>query len=239
MNPPPEKLFDDPQNQLAGGLAPMEIMGALTVRLIHDLTNQLTILAGNAQVLEMVRNNPERLGKVIERIKGSATTAGELLDRFARFRQDLRFRTAPHSTTECLRELDALNPLRGAWTAEVRGELAGRVALESRWVAFAVWQTALQTHAPAGRVVISEGGFPADWAAPGHVPSRIKERQLLRCELSWSLPERWLDEPEAAKPSELALAVVYELIKIVDGWVHYGFEPADRHRFNLFVPLVH
>ena len=44
----------------------METMGILTVRLIHDLSNQLTILAGNAQVLELVRNNPERLSKVID-----------------------------------------------------------------------------------------------------------------------------------------------------------------------------
>ena len=238
MNPLPEKPFADRQSQFAGGLSPMEIMGALTVRLIHDLTNQLTILAGNAQVLEMVRTNPERLGKVIERIKSSSTVAGELLDQFARFRQDLGFRTTPHSSTECLRELDALNPLRGAWKAELRGELHGRVALEPRWVAFTVWQAALQTQSPAGQVTVSEGGFPLDWAAPGHVPSRIKERQLLRCELSWSKPAAWLEELEAAKPTELGRAVVYELVKIVDGWVHYQFLPNDQHRFNLFLPLV-
>ncbi|HAV63419.1 MAG TPA: hypothetical protein DCY13_13765 [Verrucomicrobiales bacterium] len=227
----------DRDKKQAAGLEPMEMMGALTVRLIHDLTNQLTVLAGNAQVLEMVRNNPERLAKVVDRIRNSSAAAGELLDRFSQYRQQLVYRTKPHPLEQCLRELEALNPSPGQWRVSTIGDLGALIALEPRWVAFAVWQTVLQSGVGAGEVRVSRGGFPADWSAAGHVPARLKQRQLLRCELAWSSPGPWLDEHEAAKPMNLHLAVVYELTKIVDGWVHYQFLPGDQHRFNLFLPL--
>lgn len=225
----------DEEKKHAAGLGPMEMMGALGVRLIHDLTNQLTVLAGNAQVLEMVRNNPERLSTVIERIKTSTTHAGELLDRFSQFRQQLVYRTPPHSVEACLGSLDALNPAPGRWQVQVQGPLDARVALEPRWIAFAVWQVAVLSGANQGTVNISVGGFPAEWTGAGHVPSRIKTRTLLRCELCWQGPGPWLDEKEAVKPMNLQLALVYELVKIVDGWLHYAFLPGDEHRFNLFI----
>ncbi len=238
MNPPAGQALEGEAAKQALGLSPMETMGALTVRLIHDLSNQLTVLAGNAQVLEMVRDNPERLTKVIERIKTSTTHAGELLDRFARFRQELRFRVAPQSTMACLRSVEALNPLGGQWLVAARGELTGQVALESRWIAFAIWQIALLGGAPNGQVTISEGGFPADWPSPAYVPARLREKRLLRLELAWTGPGPWLDEKEAVKPMNLPLATAYEVFKIIDGWAHYQFLPAGQHRFNAFLPVA-
>lgn len=214
----------------------MEMMGALTVRLIHDLSNHLTILAGNAQVLELVRDNPERMAKVIERIKNSTTNAGELLDRFARLRQELRLRSDPRALTECAGEIAALNPLPGGWSVATGGELSGRVSLEPRWIAFAVWQVAGLCGAEQGRVELSEGNFPPDWTAPAHVPARLRERRLFRSELTWNGPGPWLQDQEAAKPMDLHLATAYEIFKLVDGWAHYQFLPSGQHRFNFFFP---
>jgi hypothetical protein len=237
MTPLSSNPFEGEPRKPAPGLSPMETMGVLTVRLIHDLSNQLTILAGNAQVLELVRNNPERLSKVIDRIKTSSTNAGELIDRFARFRQEMRFRTTPHPLAECVRSLDTLNPLGGGWTTDVRGELTEQVSLEPRWVAFSIWQIALLCGSPRGHVTLTQGDFPADWPSPAYVPTRLKEKQLLRCELGWQGPGPWLEEKEAAKPTDLSLAAAYEIFKIVDGWSHYQFLPGEEHRFNLFIPL--
>jgi hypothetical protein len=238
MNTPAGNPFEGKPRKHAAGLQPIEMMGVLMVRLIHDLSNQLTILAGNAQVLEMVRNHPERLGKVIERIKNSSANAGTLIDRFARFRQEMGLRARPHSLTECRRDLDTLNPQTGGWLVDARGDLAGEVALESRWVAFAVWQVAILCGAPRGQVTLSAGGFPADWPAPAYVPSRLREKKLFRCELAWSGPGPWMDDKEAAKPNDLALATAYEILKIVDGWAHYQFSADATHRYNLFFPLI-
>lgn len=238
MNPPGQNPFEGDPRKPAPGLSPMETMGILTVRLIHDLSNQLTILAGNAQVLELVRNNPERLSKVIDRIKTSSTNAGELIDRFARFRQEMRFRTKPHPLTECRQSLETLNPFADNWPVAVRGELTERISLEPRWVAFSVWQIALLCGSPNGCVTLSEGDFPADWPAPAYVPTRLKEKRLLRCELSWQGPGPWLEEKEAAKPTDLGLAAAHEVFKIVDGWSHYQFLPGAEHRVNLFFPLT-
>lgn len=223
----------------ASGLHSMEIMGSLTVRLIHDLTNHLTILAGNAQVLEMVKNNPERLQKVLDRIRTSSAAAGELLDRFAKFRHQLNFKSAPCSPEDCLRDIDTLNPLSPGWVVMPEGQLTGRLEMESRWLAFCIWQAALMTRAPKGSVHLSQGPFPADWKAPGHVPLTIRQEHLLRCELRWRSPDLWLDEKQAAKPADLNLATVYELVKLVDGWVHYQPLPGGTdHRFNVFVPQL-
>ena len=54
----------DNTSRRAAGMQPLEIMGALTVRLIHDLTNHLTVLAGNAQVMEMVQK--QSINEVID-----------------------------------------------------------------------------------------------------------------------------------------------------------------------------
>ncbi|GEM_PF-2101215 len=228
----------DNKSKRAAGMQSMEIMGALTIRLIHDLTNHLTILAGNAQVLEMVQNNPERLKKVVERIRNSSEAAGALIDRFAKFRHQLNFKSAPTTIDDCLRDLDTLNPLSSGWTVHTSGELSGRIEMESRWLAFAIWETAILSNSPKGKVQLSQGGFPEDWNAPGHVPMQMRKERLFRCELVWRSPELWLDEKEAAKPMELNLATVYELVKMVSGWVHYQFLPAGEHRFNMFIPLL-
>ncbi len=230
--------MNDNQSKRAAGMQSMEIMGALTVRLIHDLTNHLTILSGNAQVLEMVQNNPERLKKVIDRIRNSSEAAGALIDRFAKFRHQLNFKSGPTTIDDCLRDLDTLNPLAGGWTVHPRGEMNGRIEMESRWLAFAVWETAILSRSPQGKVQLSQGVFPEDWNAPGHVPLQVRQARHFRCELVWRSPEPWLDEKEAAKPMELNLATVHELIKLVNGWVHYHFLPAGEHHFNLFVPLA-
>jgi len=238
MTPPTQQPLAGAPSSPAPGLSPLEMMGALTVRLIHDLSNHLTILGGNAQVLGLIRDDPERLAKVIDRIKSATTNAGELLDRFARLRQELRVRSDPHPVTECAREIAALNPFADGWTVEPSGEPAGRVSLEPRWVAFAVWQVARLGGVAQGRVALTEGSFPADWPTPGHVPSRLREKRLFRCELAWAGPGPWLDEQEAAKPMDLQLATAYEIFKIIDGWAHYQFLPGDQHRFNLFFPLT-
>jgi hypothetical protein len=237
MTNSPDRPLDNQTVKHAPGLSPMEMMGVLMVRMIHDLSNQLTILAGNAQVLDMVRNNPERLAKVIDRIKTSSTNVGNLIERFARFRQDYRYRAAPHALKECVREVEALNPFSPGWTVELAGELNGQIALEPRWVAYAVWQVALLGGGGAGSLRVSAGGFPADWDAPAYVPSRLREQKVLQCELRWQGPGPWLEEKEAAKPSDLNLATAYEILKIIDGWAHYKFVPDEQHRFNLFFPL--
>lgn len=216
----------------------MEIMGALTVRMIHDLTNHLTILTGNAQVLEMVQNNPERMKKVISRIQTSAEAAGELLDRFSKFRHQLNFKSTPASLDDCLRDLDTLNPMSGNWIVDAANDLSGRIEMESRWLAFAIWESAILSRCTHGKVTLSCGGFPEDWNAPGHVPMQMRQERLLRCELVWRTSDAWLDEKEAVKPTDLNLATVHELIKLVNGWVHYRFLPAGEHRLNIFVPVV-
>ncbi|MBI1177408.1 hypothetical protein GC207_08205 [bacterium] len=237
MNTIEKPALADPPATHAPGLSTMEMMGVLMVRLIHDLSNQLTILAGNAQVLDMVRNNPERLPKVIDRIKTSSTNAGTLIDRFARLRQDIRFRTSPQPLAKCLEEVCAVNPVPNRWTIHSSDELVGSVALEPRWIAFCVWQIALLSRAARGQIVASEGGFPEDWESPAYAPTRLREGQLLRLEFQWQGPGPWLDEKEMAKPTDLSLAMAYEIFKIVDGWAHYQFQADDEHRFNLFFPL--
>lgn len=228
----------DNESKRANGMQPMEIMGALTVRLIHDLTNQLTILTGNAQVLEMVQNDPERLKKVIERIRHSSEAAGELIDRFAKFRQQLDFKSSHSSAKDCVRELNRLNPMPGTWGVDAPDDLPGQIELESRFLAFAVWESATLSRCAHGTVTLSAGPFPNDWNAPGHVPMQMREWSMLRCELVWKSSEPWLSEKEAIKPSDLNLATVYELAKMVNGWTHYRFLPEGGHRFNLFIPLA-
>lgn len=237
MNFSSDRPLDTETVKHAPGLSPMEMMGVLMVRMIHDLSNQLTILAGNAQVLDLVRGDPERLAKVIDRLKTSSTNVGKLIEQFARFRQDYRYRAVPHALTECLQELEALNPFSSRWKVATVGEMSGQIALEPRWVAFAVWQVALLGGADTGSIQISAGKFPADWDAPAYVPSRLRQHELLQCELRWSGPGPWLEEKEAAKPSDLNLATAYEILKIIDGWAHYKFVPDEQHRFNLFFPL--
>lgn len=237
MNTIEKPALADPPATHAPGLSTMEMMGVLMVRLIHDLSNQLTILAGNAQVLDMVRNNPERLPKVIDRIRTSSTNAGTLIDRFARLRQDIRFRTNPQPLEICLEEVRATNPTHGRWTIETPEEFVGSIALEPRWLAFCVWQIALLSRAMDGHLVVSEGDFPEDWESPAYAPTRLREASLLRFEFRWQGPGPWLDEKETAKPTDLNLAMAYEVFKIVDGWPHYQFSPNDEHHFNLFLPL--
>lgn len=218
------------------GLEPMEVLGSLMSRMLHDLSNQLTILGGNAQLLELVANNPAKLVQVTDRIKKSADAAGKLLDDYARFRQSFTFPLDRTPVTELVDGLRQANPLPDDWVVLPTGDGEREVRMEARWLAYLVWQSALLGGGRSGEVVVSAGPFPADWRHAGHVPGDLKTRELLRVVLSWESETPWMSAEEATKPVELFAASVYEIAKLFSGWLHYQHSPDLQNRFTLFFP---
>src|ERR1043165_1157495 len=68
-----------PTENPAPPLSALEISGAICARVVHDLSNLVSGIIGNAEYAENSGANPENLKKAIHAISLSANSAGKLL----------------------------------------------------------------------------------------------------------------------------------------------------------------
>ena len=218
-------------------LSPLESLGVLMSRLLHDLTNPLAVLAGNAQIAGLAPADPELQAKALNSIQQASDVAGELLDRYADFRRSFSQRTAEIPVGAVIDHLVQSNPHPAHWPVTIAGDFRGWVAVEPRWVAFAIWALANESGAGAGTVecaresrsLIRPGSTPA-WSPPRSAGLRIKVR--------WQSDQPLFSCPETNRPDSLELTVIWELVRWMEGVIDYRFVSPAAHCCDLGIPLI-
>jgi hypothetical protein len=127
-------------------------MGALCSLLVHELANQMCIIAGNATFAQLAMQDRERLATAVDAIAKASERASQVLERCG----DLRHQLAsdlPHGDVQEVRAWleSALRRLDG-WSWDAEGVRSGALSIPSIWVGFVIQQSMQEILATRGKI---------------------------------------------------------------------------------------
>src|SRR5579871_3131649 len=198
-------------------LSALEITGAISAKIIHDLSNLVSGIVGNAEFALDPNADPAHLQKAIQAISLSANNAGKLLGQCIPLQKMVSNAAFPYETTElaaCIAECAGLAP---GWHAPVSAALRGEVRVQPRWLTAAVWQIARETEVLGGEVEFACGPavFPVVWR--GSQANTSNPVDLFQITLRYRADYPLFENDIAVNPERYGLLAAYELIRRMKG----------------------
>lgn len=219
-------------------IAPLEMMGAIAARLLHDLANHLSVISGNAQFAQMVAGNPEKIAKAVASIVKASEVAGQLVGKCGEFKHLVAGatpRTMGADVESALRE--RLRSHRG-WTLEIPREIRGPVLLELAWIVQAVTGFIAQAGSGEGTITLREVAFEEIPHRPGRRLRCVPPTRLLEVCLEYAAESvESIDQIKSAFDN-LPLLASYEMILMAGGWVEIVSSGKKEHQTWLYFPVA-
>ncbi|HVR35054.1 MAG TPA: hypothetical protein VMS21_04310, partial [Methylomirabilota bacterium] len=178
------------------GLNPLERCGALMSRLLHELTNRITVIAGNAQLVEVCADDPARQSEALQTLIQEADHTGALLDQFAALRREIGTDLPAIPLEQIQRALGAALP--AGWRLEPWDTPAGGLRFPLSWVSFCARAIATGSGAVEGTLRLSVIPLPAGPQWFGMAPPHVASPRLFSMEFSYSGGRDLL--PQGRKP---------------------------------------
>ena len=219
-------------------LSSLEISGAVSARVIHELSNLLSGIVGNAEYAGVMTGDPAGLQKAIQAISISANSAGRLLGQCLPLQRSISYETFPYDAGEQAFRIAESAGLSPGWRAAVPDGLAGQIKVHPRWLAASVWQIARDTQAHSGEVDFAVGpvAFPVLWNAPKNAPGQ--PIRLFRIILKYKAEQPLVSEEHPVTPERAGLLAAQELIRRFKGQIQYLPKPPSRQEINVMIPLI-
>jgi hypothetical protein len=236
-NPDPPTLVSEPEFPIMP-LSALEISGAVSARVIHELSNLLSGIVGNAEYAGVTANDPAGLRKAIQAISVSANSAGRLLGQCLPLQRAISGETFPYDVSEQAYRIAEAAGLAPGWRAKVPEDLAGQVKVHPRWLAASVWQLARETQVARGEVDFAAGPgvFPVVWN--GAKPNPGVPLRVFRITLQYRAEEPLVSGNAALTPERPGLLAALELIQRFRGQIHYQPKPPGRQEICVLIPLL-
>jgi len=227
------------------GLSDLEKSGVLMTRMLHELNNHLSILAGHLQIIQLGKRDPDSLAKSWQELKTASDTIGDIVERYVGFRRRVHneagFCSLEDLITAVQEGAGEIVPPDGKsgwnWKVNAPHERAGRLQVEPRWVRFAVWETALLSQAHEGQITIFAPGSAMDTRGLKPAFTAAPQTEYLRLLVSWASEKPAYTEEELFRPPVMSLAVVIGIVRWAQGLVSYTFLPPNQSRFWISLPI--
>ncbi len=219
-------------------LSALEISGAVSARIIHELSNLLSGIVGNAEYARVTTANPAGLQKAIQAISVSANTAGRLLGQCLPLQRSITCEAFPYEVSEQAYRIAEAAGLAPGWRAKVPPDLAGQVKVHPRWLAASIWQMARETQAPQGEIDFAAGPgvFPVMWNGPK--PNPRMPLKVFRITLRYRAAEPLVSDESLLSPEQAGLLAAQELIRSFRGQIHFQPKPPGRQEICVLIPLL-
>lgn len=228
----------------------LEMSGVLISRMIHELTNQLTVIAGNLQLAEIAPDDPELQARALKSMRAASDALGESVERYASFRRTLRNEADEFFVDDLIaalgqcvssRSLDVSAGLPDSidmskWEVITPESIPGRIQAELRWVLFAVQQTVALSRSPQGRIQVHPPGATFDPRGLRQITSATSHQHMLHLSVCWPSLNPTLKDQDLIKPPTLQLAVIIGLARWINGQVGYGYVDGEN-RFWFSLPI--
>lgn len=226
--------------------------GVLVSRMVHELTNHLTVISGNLQVVEMVPDDPELAARALGSVRQASVAMGEVVERYAGFRRHLRNDSHGCDVSDFVKMVTQGAPPEPfeepgrqgagwdwwkAWQVMAPLDVRGWLPIEARWINYAIWRVAALSGAPCGQIRFFPPGSNPDLRGLSTLVSSNRFGEFLHIAVCWSGEKPTLDPHELHKPSSLALAVVIGLVRWVEGQVGVVALPSNETRFWISLPM--
>ena len=150
-------------------LSGLEISGAICARVVHDLSNLMSGIVGNAEYARNPEIDPDAVRKAVQAISVSANAAGKLLGQCLPLQQLVATEAFPFDVSELVLIIAEASGLAPGWRVLEPPPLAGQVRVQPRWLSAAIWQIARETGTSHGEVEFARGRavFPVVWRGGG------------------------------------------------------------------------
>jgi hypothetical protein len=219
-------------------LSPLEISGALCARVVHDLSNLLSGIIGNAEYAQRPDADPASLQKALQAISLSANSAGKLLGQCLPLQQFIVRSAFPYDTVEQAAAIAESAGLAPGWRVTVAPKLTGQVAVQPRWLTAAVWQIARESETSHGEIHFACGPavFPVVWS--GSSSNFNQPAQLFQITLSYRGDQPLFTPTSQIGSDRFGLLAAYELIRRFKGQIHCRPKPPGRQEISILLPLI-
>jgi hypothetical protein len=235
-----------PANPFApSGLSDLEKSGVLMTRMLHELNNQLSVVAGHLQIIQLSKRDPESLAQSWREIRTASDTIGGIVERYVGFRRQIHNGAGVCSLNDVIGAVvegaSEVFPADGAvpwkWKLSVSAEYPGQLHLEPRWIKYAVWQTVLLSQSQEGQIVIFPPG--SDFDARGLKPASplTGQTDYLHLLVSWPAEKPAYTDQDLFCPQVMAMALVVGIVRWAHGLANYAFVPPNQSRFWISLPI--
>jgi hypothetical protein len=230
--------MSDPHQSL-NPLTSLEISGAISARVIHDLSNLVSGIMGNAEYAQSPDLDPASLQKAIQAIGLSANAAGRLLGQCLPLQRLIAQEFFPLEAAEQAALIAEAAGCAPGWRVNPpAAALTGEIMVQPRWLTSAVWQIARQTESAGGEIDFACGPavFPVVWS--GGNPNLTQTIQLFQITLRYRANEPLFTNGAPVNPDRHALLAASELIRRCKGQLHVRPKPPGRQEISVLLPLI-
>jgi hypothetical protein len=216
----------------------LEVTGAICSRVIHDLSNLVSGIVGNAEYAQNPEVSAAEVQKAVQAISVSANAAGKLLGQCLPLQLLVSQETFPFDASEMALLIAEAAGLAPGWRVGEPAPLTGQVRVQPRWLSAAVWQIAREADANAGELEFACGPavFPVVWHGPGAVASRRPE--LFQITLRYRADHPLFTKDGPANPDCFGLLAAHELVRRFKGQIHSRAKPPGRQEISILIPLL-
>jgi hypothetical protein len=232
-----------PPPPLASGLTELEKPGILLSRLLHEVTNSLSVLAGHVQLLEM-QPSQSQLTDSIRSIKWASDSIGEIVERYVGFRREIPRVKNLCTFAELCAALKTGHPevssdaktCEQSWRVSVPANATGQLELEPRWLRFAVWELARSTGVEGGNIQVFGPQDAFDRRGLKSQLFNANKTRYIHILLSWSSAKPAFGEQVTFKPPTMSLALAVGIVRWASGQACYDFIEPNENRFWMILP---
>ena len=223
-------------------LSELEKSGVIMSRMLHELTNHLSILIGGMQLVDSCKDDPALAAVSMDAIREAGRTIGEIVERYACFHRQIPNEAGVYKVEEIVQEIQEGIRAIGLdapsqWTIIPPADLAAMAQVESRWVRYAVLEIIRHSQSPSGTISIYTPGMTFDGRG-------LRQHAILSAAQSFQIAVTWpSDKPafqdsDLFKPSDLSVATLIGIIRWARGNASYAHVPPTESRFWLSLPLA-
>jgi hypothetical protein len=235
--PPPPAPPKEPQISIAP-LSGLEMTGAICARVIHDLSNLMSGIVGNAEFAQNPEADPANVQKAIQAIGVSANAAGKLLGQCLPLQLLVANEAFPYDVSELALIIAESAGLAPGWRVAEPAPLNGQVRVQPRWLAAALWQIAREADTRNGEIEFASGPavFPVVWHGTGANTRRPLD--LFQITLRYRSDFALFAKDGPANPDRFGLLAACELIRRFKGQIHPRSKNPGRQELSILIPLI-
>jgi hypothetical protein len=219
-------------------LSALEISGAVSARVIHELSNMISGIVGNAEYAGNLTQDNGSLQKAIQAISTSANSAGKLLGQCLPLQTLISGEAFPYDVSEQADRIAGATGLAPGWRAKVPSGLSGQIKVQPRWLAASILQIARETGVDRGEIEFACGpaDFPLIWHGPN--PNQGRPLHLFQITLCYRSEEMLVSKETPVTPERPALLAAFELIRRFKSQIQSRPKPPGRQEISILIPLL-
>jgi hypothetical protein len=211
---------------------PLELLGALSSLLVHDIANQMCVISGNATLAQLAGNSPDQIAACLGSIVKASERAVRFLERTGELRRAMAEQVTPGDAADVVLQVTAAFGELSSWSVEIASGLAGPVAVPSAWITFGIRCILAEIEASGGTLYLRR-------TLNGQAPIPLTPgKAFLEARIEYDAAGPLAMGEVRSQLRNLGLLAVFELVRNSGGKIESFTREGKHQAVTLFVPFV-